>query len=381
VKNGKVLISVGFYPPDHTGAGLRLRRVYRKIRTLLPLDLVVLARSGRGEPPGWNSDEGIRVYRTPPISNKTQAIFEVSKFFLTTRSWGFDGLHASGAFRTVVSSCIWAKLLGVPILRESVMSGTVGQGEGLKETLLRWSFRAAETVVARTTLEEKTLRDIGVDQSRIYHASYPVDDRTFDLPTSAQRREARDQVGLPQTATVHLIVGKLGRRKNQEFGLQVLSELPEDHQLLLVGPPDGGYPTQLYREAEKLGVQSRLKIVDEHVSDVTPYYWASDTLWIPSRREGVPNVMKEALICGIPVILNEDLCIKDQVTEDDGVFHAPLDVGAFLRTVKTAINRYEVPSGRIHEVGQKRFGVSEWGEKFSKMLADLTHLQEVENSV
>jgi glycosyltransferase involved in cell wall biosynthesis len=336
----------------------------------------VLARSGRGESPGWKSYEGVDVYRTPPIKSKAHAIFEVSKFFFITRNMDFSAVYATGSFRTVVGSCLWSKLLGIPILRESAMSGTIAQHRGLQESLLRWSFKTADIAVARTTQEEKKLRGIGIDQNRIYRASYPVDDRTFKLPTLSQRREARNQLGLPQTATVYLIVGKLGSRKNQRFGLDVLSELPDDHHLVLAGPSDGDYRSQLDREARKLEVRNRLKIVDEYVSNVTPYYWAADTLWIPSRREGVPNVMKEALICGVPVVLNEDLGLQDQVGEEDGVFHAPLEAGAFLRRVRTATNRYEVPSRQLHNVGQQRFGISEWGEEFSVMLTDLVGSQE-----
>lgn len=371
MKKVKIVVSVGYYPPDHTGAGLRLHRMYRRMAELLPIAVTVLARSGRGQCQGWHCYEGVRVYRTPVIKGKLQAFSEVSKFFLTNSTSNFDVLHASGSFRTVVSSCIWARLLGIPIIRESAMSGTVAQNSGLKDYALRWSFTSGNIAVARTTEEEKMLRSIDIPLNRIYSASYPVDDHAFGIPTQAQREKARRSFNLPKKAKVHLIIGKLGPRKNQRFGLLTLSKLPANHYLILVGPPDGVYPQRLKKEAWELGVANRLKIIDKHVSDIAPYYWASDTLWVPSLREGVPNVMKEALICGLPVIMNQALGLQDQVSEKEGVFNVPLNTTAFVQMVNTVIDRFDIPNAQISAIAQKRFGISVWGDEFAAIISRL----------
>jgi glycosyltransferase involved in cell wall biosynthesis len=371
-----ILVSVGYYPPDHGGGGLRLHRTYRRLMEKMPLRVTVLARSGRTESQGWHNLEGIHIYRTAPVEGAVGLMLETSNFFLKNGSAPFDLVHASGSGMTVISSCAWARLLGVPILRETTMSSTLSSGGGLKGSILRWTFRQSAVNIARTAQEEAKLKKMGVNDSQLFAASYPVDDHAFTFPTWHQKEISKRKLGLSEEARVHLIVGRLGDRKNQLFGLQVISKLPENHHLILVGPPRGNYPDRLHDKAKELGVSKRVRIFAEHKSDVSLFFWAADTCWITSRREGVPNVMKEALVCGVAVVMNEGLGLKNYISEDAGVFQAPLDPPVFVEAVEMATSRTRSEAARksIRDAGREKFGVSAWDEDFTAMLAQLLDL-------
>jgi glycosyltransferase involved in cell wall biosynthesis len=78
-------------------------------------------------------------------------------------------------------------------------------------------------------------------------------------------------------------------------------------RLLLVGPrhdlarPDlAGFHQRLQ---EMVGGAGDQVIFTGPVSDVQPYLQAADLLVFPSRREGMPNVVPEAMASGLPVVM------------------------------------------------------------------------------
>ncbi|MCC7300412.1 MAG: glycosyltransferase family 4 protein, partial [Verrucomicrobia bacterium] len=114
---------------------------------------------------------------------------------------------------------------------------------------------------------------------------------------------SRAALGLPPDKT---ILGTIGRiefnQKQQDFLLRTFSEHwktdPAMH-LLIVG--DGPDRTQLEALIRDLGMQVQVTLLPWQ-ADSTLVYSAIDLLVIPSRFEGVPLVMLEALACGTPVI-------------------------------------------------------------------------------
>jgi glycosyltransferase involved in cell wall biosynthesis len=82
------------------------------------------------------------------------------------------------------------------------------------------------------------------------------------------------------------------RRLNGEFG---------PWQLHLVG--GGPLRQPLAREAKELGLESQVVFHGQTPHDELPaWFRAADLLVLPSRSEGVPNVLLEAMACGLPFV-------------------------------------------------------------------------------
>lgn len=127
----------------------------------------------------------------------------------------------------------------------------------------------------------------------------------FDLQRFAQaptRAAARAALHLPEQA---LILGMVGRIEFQQKGhdrlLKVLPDLfrffPQLHFVVVGDGPDRSH---LESEIAQRGWSERVHLLP-WTRQTELIYPALDLLVLPSRFEGVPLVMLEALACGIPV--------------------------------------------------------------------------------
>ena len=101
---------------------------------------------------------------------------------------------------------------------------------------------------------------------------------------------------------VLLFVGRLDKQKGLDRLIHelpsVFRELP-DHDLVLVG--EGPQQATLMRTAKRLGVLERVHFVGWR-DDVAAIVAASQLLLMPSRWEGMPNAVLEAMAAGKPVV-------------------------------------------------------------------------------
>ena len=100
------------------------------------------------------------------------------------------------------------------------------------------------------------------------------------------------------------------RRKNIEFGLRLLAELPDALYLVTAAPDphqkDGAkYFRELKQLAKELGVTKRVRFLGEKGAltdhDVRSLYHMADLLFFPSTQEGYGLPLIEAALHGVPV--------------------------------------------------------------------------------
>jgi GalNAc-alpha-(1->4)-GalNAc-alpha-(1->3)-diNAcBac-PP-undecaprenol alpha-1,4-N-acetyl-D-galactosaminyltransferase len=102
-----------------------------------------------------------------------------------------------------------------------------------------------------------------------------------------------------------LTVGRLTHQKAYDVLLEGFARISSHApywRLVIVG--DGDLGETLRAQAEDLGISDR---VDWHgrVKDPFAYYTAADIFVLVSRYEGIPNVLLEAMSCGLPVIVSD----------------------------------------------------------------------------
>jgi glycosyltransferase involved in cell wall biosynthesis len=96
-----------------------------------------------------------------------------------------------------------------------------------------------------------------------------------------------------------MFAGRLVAQKNVSLALRTLAELPGDITLAIVG--DGPDRTKLEAQARRLGIDSRVTFTGP-VPDIAPHLAEADIFLLPSRFEGYPAVLIEALAAGLPVV-------------------------------------------------------------------------------
>jgi glycosyltransferase involved in cell wall biosynthesis len=164
----------------------------------------------------------------------------------------------------------------------------------------------AAEAVRREIIAPERVRTIGVcvDGPGRLRAS-----RNAGLPEA--RRRAREELGLPAEATVVGTVGRLTYQKAPEDFLTAMAELGRPD---VVGVWIGGgeLAERVARQAARLPSGARVVLAGERadVLDVLP---AFDVFAMSSRYEGLPTVIVEAMICGVPVVATAVNAVPDVV--------------------------------------------------------------------
>lgn len=117
----------------------------------------------------------------------------------------------------------------------------------------------------------------------------------------------REAWGIPDGSTVVGHVGRLDPVKNHELLLDAFARLARsDSRLWLVCVGQGTIErrTTLVRRAERLGIASRVVFAGRR-HDLADVYATFDVLALSSIREGFPNVVAEAMACGVPAVVTD----------------------------------------------------------------------------
>jgi len=116
------------------------------------------------------------------------------------------------------------------------------------------------------------------------------------------RIEARRRFGFGGDEKICLYIGRLTRAKNLELLLEAYDRVAEmGHQARLVIAGDG--PHRHVLEDLSKHVRGKVTFTGHVDHDNVPWLLnCADVFTFPSLTEGSPNVVKEALACGVPVV-------------------------------------------------------------------------------
>jgi len=169
-------------------------------------------------------------------------------------------------------------------------------------------------------------------------------------PKPPDRREARQQLGLPPDAFVAAFVGRLSDWKGQDVFADAIAQV--EHCVGVVAGdelPGSDHAAALDRQAAELGIEDRLVRLGfvPHV-DVDVVLGAADAVVVPSKRpEPLGLVALEAAAAGVPVVATSAGGLAEFVREAKAGALVPPGDSAAVATALRAIAEKPVEVGGL----------------------------------
>lgn len=180
------------------------------------------------------------------------------------------------------------------------------------------------------------------------------------------RKRARQSLGIADHEICLMGIGRIASQKGFDYAIKALALLVKKHpnvKLVLVGYGDIDHYRQLAVES---GVEDKV-IFTGFRDDIHELVQAMDIFWLPSRSEGIPNTMLEAMSAGKPVVAFEIAGVAEIIKNGENGYIVPFeDVEQFYATTATLI---ENPS-LMKQIGDKGYTTVRTEYSMEKMCRD-----------
>lgn len=173
-------------------------------------------------------------------------------------------------------------------------------------------------VVNSNAVGEHLCRDLGFDRNRLVVIPNAVDFDRIDSIRPADRAE----FDIPEGAPLVVWAGRLDPVKGLDTFVDVIVELRSrlDARALLIG--DGPEAARITQRIHKAGLVNIVRLAGWR-RDVWAWLKTADVLLFPSRTEGSPNTVIEAMACGCPVVAGDIPACRDLIVPGEHGWLSP----------------------------------------------------------
>ena len=200
-------------------------------------------------------------------------------------------------------------------------------------------LQATDAVITvNDDLKEAVMRlGIRADKVHVWHQG--IDVSRF---RPGDRFLARQKLSIPVSARVIVWVGRMVSVKGLDILLRACLRLRTrdvDYHLYLIG--DGPLRRELTAQTEAGGLSRHVTFEGPKLHDELPdWYRAADLTVLPSRSEGLPNVLRESLACGTPFVASDVGGICEIGDETCSILVPPEDPEALSEAIEQGLCRW-----------------------------------------
>ncbi len=227
-------------------------------------------------------------------------------------------------------------------------------------------LRGADGLVAVSKDIAERVIAFGAAPERVRVVYDGVDSSLFH---SGGQKEARRRLGLSSDAAMLLFVGNLVAIKGLDVLLRACELLARDfeYSCFLIG--DGPLRGNLERDVARAGLTDRVRFVGPRPHAQLPdWYRAADVFVLPSRSEGVPNVLLEAAACGTPFVASRVGGIPEIAHLGESRLVPPGDVRQLAGALREFLER---PAPRPARPATEQRGLAEAAQELANFLGQV----------
>jgi len=192
----------------------------------------------------------------------------------------------------------------------------------LLKKISKYVFSKVDQLTAASYNLAEAAVKFGVPESKIEMVLNGIDTEKF---RPYNKMEIRRKLNLPQKGKIVIFIGLLIPTKGPDYLLKAIPEVvraDKDVQFIFVGR--GRLKDDLIKSAEKMGVKNRVRFVPNKPPDEIPYWLnAADIFVLPVTFDARPNIILEAMACGIPVVSSDIKGIRELIRDGETGFLIP----------------------------------------------------------
>lgn len=234
----------------------------------------------------------------------------------------YDYIHnfnSGFAFNRV--SIFIAKILGKKVITETSLIGdddplSLGKfydwKDYFKPKYLRYRFyKMADRFVSKSSVMTDIFKKSEIPMSKVIEIPYSVDIDKFSPANVVEKKELRRKNSIWEDGKIILFVGGINKRKGVHLLVDAFISIEKkipSARLIIAGPTykyDQNYISAIKEKIIQANVGGKVIMTENNVENVDEYMRSSDIFVLPSKQEGFPISIVEAMSCGLGVVASD----------------------------------------------------------------------------
>jgi len=262
--------------------------------------------------------------------------FSLARYLFNKRK-EYDIIHFHGIEDYAFIPILFSKILRKKTVLKTTLMGvddsTSIKRRGRLKKLRFMIFRLGDAFISISSAIARSYKEASLPLSKMWQIPNGTDINRFcPIKDYTEKIELRQQLSLPRSEKIVTFVGAVVMRKGIDLLIEVWREVVSRYPqafLLVIGPKPGETPAlqtgqlfleQIENRIEKYGIRDKVSLIGE-TKEIEKYLKASDVFVLPSRKEGFPTAIIEAMACGLPCIVSKIPGISIDIISDgkDGI--------------------------------------------------------------
>jgi glycosyltransferase involved in cell wall biosynthesis len=325
-KEPRILMLVEKCPPAYSGAG---QQAYHLSKTLTNLGCQIsVVTQHHKSLPQKSTQDGISIYRLQSMGGR---ILYSYLFGIKAALWllrypdQYDILHIHGINLWALFAMLVARLTGKRIVAKMTSLGKddpLGLEQMTFGRIRKNVYLFPHKIIAISQAMADQYMKSNFKTTKLLQIPNGVDLNKFFPVEKIQKIKLRQKLALPLTKKIVLFVGNICYLKGVGLLIDTWANYlkNEDIILCLVGPDviQDSFSKNIRNKIVQEKLEDRI-ILTGQCNNVAEYMQAADLFVLPSKREGLPNALLEAMACGLPSILYNIPAVKNIFDKDPPV--------------------------------------------------------------